>query len=511
MAVATILGHWWAMPPGDMPEAAWLMLVPFLLWLNSNPGNRLFWFSTAATGWITWFGLLFWLRNFTHHLEFFGATAVGWLLTATLAAVVAAFWVVWCWLARLLWRDSIALGFASRMAGVCAIAGAWVVLEWVRSWIFTGFPWLPLAASQWQRPIMLQILAYTGSWGLSWALVVFNTTLALYIVHLLTPKPGFKAWYQKLCPDLYFGLAVMATVVAAGWWSPKAATPQNLGRVGFVQPYVQPAEKWDFDSSASVLHDLAEVTRFARILGAQLILWPEAPTPFPVTGPGSLEAWLHNLALEVDVPILGGGLMHSSSGDNADGVWYNAVVLVTPETGVHHDTIYAKRRLVPFGEYVPLARWFKFLNTVVPIEGSLHPGSSPALIPVRLQNLTTLQIGSLICYEDIFSSLARATVKAGADVLFVATNNAWYGEEGGAWQHAAHSVLRAAETRRPLVRSGNAGWSGWIDERGRIRHVVLNEQGSIYFAGADTAMLQRDPALARSLTVYVRFGHGGSW
>ncbi|MDV7393621.1 hypothetical protein RZS08_19755, partial [Arthrospira platensis SPKY1] len=147
-------------------------MVPILLWLQRRPENRYFWTVALASGWLSWFGLLFWLRNFTGHLEFTGHTVVGWLLTAALSAIVAVFWVTWCWGARHLWGGVRELRFPDRILIVCALAGAWVVLEWVRSWIFTGFPWLPLAASQWQRPILLQILPYTGSWGLSWALVV---------------------------------------------------------------------------------------------------------------------------------------------------------------------------------------------------------------------------------------------------------------------------------------------------------------------------------------------------
>ena len=95
----------------------------------------------------------------------------------------------------------------------------------------------------------------------------------------------------------------------------------------------------------------------------------------------------------------------------------------------------------------------------------------------------TWQVGSLICYEDSFPQLARISAQAGAQLFFVATNNAWYGEEGGAYQHAAHSVLRAVETRRPVMRAGNAGWSGWIDSYGRIQEVLEDHRGSIYFKG----------------------------
>ena len=104
-----------------------------------------------------------------------------------------------------------------------------------------------------------------------------------------------------------------------------------------------------------------------------------------------------------------------------------------------------------------------------------------------------MPVGVLICYEDIFPALARENTLAGADVLAVLTNNAWYGEGGAAYQHAAHSVLRAVENRRPVVRCGNGGWSGWIDEYGNIRDTLRDENGTIYFRGHGHECLARSP------------------
>ena len=105
---------------------------------------------------------------------------------------------------------------------------------------------------------------------------------------------------------------------------------------------------------------------------------------------------------------------------------------------------------------------------------------------------TEYAFGALVCYEDMFPALVRDTVQAGAEILYVATNNAWYGEEGGAYFHAAHSVLRAIENRRPVIRCGNAGWSGWIDAYGSVRDVLTDEVNSIYFKGCGSFTLTLD-------------------
>ena len=88
----------------------------------------------------------------------------------------------------------------------------------------------------------------------------------------------------------------------------------------------------------------------------------------------------------------------------------------------------------------------------------------------------------------------------------MATNNAWFGEGSAGWQHAAHSVLRAVETRRPVIRCGNAGWSGWIDEYGHIRHVMLDEKQSIYFQGVEVVQFSRNRWWSGRFSAYVQLG-----
>ena len=112
----------------------------------------------------------------------------------------------------------------------------------------------------------------------------------------------------------------------------------------------------------------------------------------------------------------------------------------------------------------------------------------------------------MVCYEDVFPGLARSSARAGADLLFVATNNAWYGEEGGAEQHAAHSVLRAVENRRPVMRAGNGGWSGWIDSYGTVRDVLLDADGSIYFRGGGAYSVFQFDGWLRQQSYYTSHG-----
>ncbi len=184
--------------------------------------------------------------------------------------------------------------------------------------------------------------------------------------------------------------------------------------------------------------------------------------------------------------------------------WSNGVFVVDPALGLR-ERFYAKRHLVPFGEYVPLRGWLPFLDKIVPVGDDFAPGRDAAPLLVRADG-RPLEVGALVCYEDVFPALARDAVRAGAQLLFVATNNGWFGERAMAHQHAAHSVVRAVETRRPVLRAGNGGWSGWIDEYGLIRGRLIDDPLSIYHRGSTVFEIDRDRRWVGRESFYVRWG-----
>ena len=161
-----------------------------------------------------------------------------------------------------------------------------------------------------------------------------------------------------------------------------------------------------------------------------------------------------------------------------------------------------------------------WLETVGPVGGDFlrRTDASPLVGTIAGRPLS---LGPLLCYEDIFPQLSRDEVQAGADVLVVHTNNGWFGEGGAAYQHASNAVLRAVETRRPVLRCGNGGWSGWIDEFGSIRAVLarnlatgevtsgspkLAPNGTVYFRGTQTVAVTADARWINQQSFYVLHG-----
>jgi apolipoprotein N-acyltransferase len=487
--ILTPLLAWLMFPAEHAPECALVFAVPALLWAGRAPAWRLYAWTIWGAWTLAWLLLLAWL----HHV-----TVVG---TVLLAAFLGALTATWFLAARwALPRIATAPAWTRTMA-MFGLAGLWVVGEWVRGWLFTGFPWLPLAASQWQRPLLLALCPYTGAHGVSFLLILVNLGATAWFRQMATlryDRP--RRWFA---PEFTVALAVLlaGTFGLAGDLLHQRRRPWVT--VGLVQPYIPQTLKWDPEAAAENLRILERET--AKVAAAQpdLVLWPESAVPYILKVQPQLQGWLEAAARRSAAPILGGVVVMEDANLPTER-WYNAAVAVDPERGVQAD-YYAKRHRVPFGEYVPLRPVFGWLKKFVPIGDDFLAGESARPLVVSTRR-APVAAGVLICYEDVFADLSRASVAAGAEVLVNLTNNAWYGEGAAAYQHAAHSALRAAETRRPVVRCGNGGWSGWFDEFGGMREELKDARGTVYFRGGGTAQLSRDERWIGRLTPYVEIG-----
>jgi apolipoprotein N-acyltransferase len=491
--VLTFALHTMAFPPFKVPEGAYVFAAAAVLWSVWKPGWKLFIGVIYGAMALSWIVLLHWL----HHVTVFGMLA--------LSLVVALFPALWFAGVRWTLPRIIPLGHGARIAALLGLAGAWVLLEWVRSWIFTGFPWLPLAASQWQRPVMLQAAAYGGAWAVSFALIFFNLGLAAYLRRLHVYVKERKG---RFCPEFYLALGILFIASFALYRDSVGQVRDPLFKAGFLQPNIPQEVKWDPEKAAGIIEVLETNTHRLALLEPDVIFWPEAVFPVPLSADGRQRQGMERFSAAVGKPlvfgVVGFDTLRNENGELVTADWYNGVAYVDPAIGLMDD-LYKKRHLVPFGEYIPLRAWLPNVEKFVPIGGDMQAGNSAALLSLHAGDRTT-KIGTLICYEDVFPALARKSTKAGAQVLFVATNDAWYGETGAAYQHAAHSVLRAVETRRPVIRDGNAGWSGWIDEFGIIRGVLIGADKTVYFRGSGVFPIDRDRRWAGRESLYVRWG-----
>ncbi len=358
--------------------------------------------------------------------------------------------------------------------GVTRTAGAFWTAELARCHAFTGLPWLLLAYAPTPVPELVQGAAWGGALFVSAVLAAFNAAIAAW---LLRRKLGHAT----------AAFAALALLVA-----PALAPSSDAGHLRVVDETLSPepgAHRVAVLSLASPTRGraatrLAATQRAALVeqgngrSDAALVIWPENAQPLVM--PANLSTLTDALPVEVPWLLLGAP---RAEGDSRPRVYTSALIL-DPERRVRgaHD----KTRLVPWSETTP---W------PFPPQGPLEmaAGGEPELLPSPLGEL-----GALICYEVLFESIPRVQVDGGAGVLVNLSNEGWFGATGADHQLLAASVLRAVESRRPLLRSTNLGITAAIDARGRV--VGRREPG-------DTEPLVVDVVPGSGRSAHVRFGH----
>lgn len=473
--------------PFEVNEAGFVFLVPLVVWVSFGPTLRSVFWTSFSIGWVSWIVMIFWL----HH--------VTWVGMVMLAGVMGLFFALWGMGVGLLAKRSRGKGLWTGLPLAIGAAALWVVFEHIRTHFLTGFPWLPLSASQVSEPIMLQSASIFGSWVVSFGLVMFNFGIAAYLLRLVQYARTKK---RGICPEFYLALSFIVAISFLLLRLSSGQEREKAFRAAVIQPNVPQDQKWDLAFERKIIGQLEWQTLALKGARPDAAFWPETVLPYPLNDEGVMEAWGTRLATNLEVPIFAGAMGIEGKGESRE--WYNSVFLIRPEYGLF-PLYYSKQHLVPFGEYIPLRSLWPWMDKVVPIDGDILAGDKTQLLPLDLEN-TSLRIGSLVCYEDVFPSIARDAVKEGASLLYVATNSAWYGRSAAAAQHRAHSVLRAIETRRPVLRVGNDGWTGWIDEYGSIK-------GSLdpWEQSATVFQITRDRRWVGQETFYVKHGDWFVW
>lgn len=479
-------------PPYSGAEFGYVLAVPAIFWAYLKPGFRRYAFTVLGAQAVSWAIILGWL----YHVTWFGVFLLGPFVGVWIGLwYLAVWWVV----PRIHGRQT-----GLRILAMFGLAALWVFIEWTRTWFLSGFPWLPLAASQWQRSVLLQIASYTGAGGVSFILIVFNFGFAAYAHRLLREK---QRGLRKRSPEF---MAALLTLMLPTFYLIATETSHQerdpFLTVAVVQPEIPQAVKWDPSQSDMILRTLAQITAraAAAVPRPDLLLWPEASTPFAVKGQATVQDWAEQLVRKGGVPLLMGSVSVTGR-DTPQETWQEGAFVIDPSSGLQTKS-YAKQHLVPFGEYVPFRPLLGWLGKFVPLgDGDFLPGRDSVPLVISTAS-AVVAVGPLICYEDIFPDIARREARNGAELFAVLTNDAWYGTGGAAYQHAAHSVLRAVENRRPVVRCGNNGWSGWIDEFGNVRQVMQNAKNGVYYRGTRSFTLTRDRRWINKESFYTQHG-----
>jgi apolipoprotein N-acyltransferase len=340
-----------------------------------------------------------------------------------------------------------------------------------------------LGYTQWEYAPLIQIASLTGVYGLS-AAVCFTGALA---GTLLLPGGSSLKKARRLAP----ALAVFALLWLYGRHELETASalpPSGYIDAVLLQPCVSMYDKWNPEKARGIQDKIEAM--LSGLNSPDLILWPENALPGWIDDP-AYSGWLKRLSAKNKSWNLVGSV---SRGDGR----HVSAFLLNEEGEI--TASYNKRRLVPFGEYIPGRG---FLGAFIAPVASLGEFSEGAL-KQKLFALKGRSLGGAICYESVFPYLFTADVKAGADVFFNITNDGWYLDTAAPYQHFLVNIFRAVETRRAVMRAANNGISAVIDPWGRVlAKQNLNEAG---------ALTVRVPVYADAgLTFYTSSGQWFIW
>ncbi len=389
-------------------------------------------------GWLFGVGLfgfgVFWIRISLN--EFGNLDAwIAYLLTALFIAFLALYSGLAGWLAvRFMHRDWV--------RPILLLPGCYVLTEWLRGWLFTGFPWLNLGYTQIDSPLA-GFAPVAGVYGL--------TLLVTLSAGLLW---GLFRWRgrRQVTAGVALGLIWLTGLALqhVSWTQPLGAP----FKAAVLQANIPQSVKWTSDAGVMIAEAYLELT--LKHFDADLIVWPETALPdflhqirAPLITPLATRAREEGATIILGLPVM----------DESSGRYYNGLLAI----GAHED-LYAKRHLVPFGEFMPFKPWLGRLAELFEVPMS---DFSPGTAARPLLQVGERLAGVSICYEDAFPS---EVVQALPDAQFLVnvSNDAWFGDSLAPHQHLEIARMRALETGRDLIRATNTGISAIIDERGRV-------------------------------------------
>ncbi len=352
-----------------------------------------------------------------------------------------------------------------RPFAVClGLAALWGLSEWVRDALI-GFPWNPMAVAWSMSEPSLQVVALTGTPALSMATVAAAGALALLV---LDARPAARA------AGAVVPLALTAAIFAFGAWRLATPLPPPTGlELRIVQADIPQTNKWDPERLRENFLGHVELSEEPAPVQPKIIIWPESAVPFQLERDEVARTYLGRIAAKAGGYVVVGS-NHFARGDQDQLIANNSIYVIDPSGTIQGR--YDKVDLVPFGEFLPMRGLLGALGLqAVAARGDFRPG--PGRTTMELAGIPAFS--PLICYEVAFPS--GATDDSGrARWLLNVTNDAWFGDSAGPWQHLALARMRSVEEGLPLVRAANTGISVVTDAYGRVlAELGINERGVI--------------------------------
>jgi apolipoprotein N-acyltransferase len=496
----------------------WIALTPLIaaVWFSKAESRRA-WLRNLLLGYVaglTFFWVVFfWLTT---------VTVLGWFVLQFYMAIYFALWTWLCGLLRPRERPKRATAskwdqmlIQARTAAAPAqspwtkstnnlllaflLAAAWITLEWLRGWVFSGFGWNGLGVALHDNWPLIQITELTGVAGLSF-IVSFANVIVLTTAYRLVVEARTRTMRPHF--DFTFTMAAIVGILVFGLRATQISPPAKPLRVAAVQSNVPQHQKFDPQFTRKIFDRFQRLSEIALRSNPppDLLVWPESSMPGPVLLDQESYKFVMDLAASSQTDLLLGTI------DEENGDVYNAALLVSD--GGERVQVYRKVHLVPFGEYVPGRHTVPLLAKIVgdQVPGDFQPGKEHTVF--HLTN-GAVHVAPLICFEDTIGELTRQFVlptetSPGANLLVDVTNDGWFEHSAGSHQHLANAVFRCVETRRPMLRAANTGVTCFINQFGRVTQELRDETGSTFTEGVLTGEIS--VPTEHELTFYARHG-----
>lgn len=470
-------------PKAGLEILSWIALLPFFFALKegSTKENIL---SGLAFGAAHFLSLLYWI---VYTLNIYGYIPVLLCIPIVLllALYLSGYTVFFAWfIGRAMDKPSYLILIAPSL---------WVVLEYIRAWALTGFPWELLGYSQHRLPHLIQIADIAGVYGVSFLIVLVNT--AVFTLCLFFSKNTWKGAAVSGRTAWTHGTAAVLCLAMA--WTYGAfrirETDENTARartaaVSVIQGNIDQSLKWSPAYQYETLFKYRHLSTLAAQERPDLIVWPETAAPFYYGNDRGMTRHVQETVETCGTEFLVG--FPSFEREPGRFKFHNSAHLLDRQGDITGS--YSKVHLVPFGEYVPLQDFLPFINKLTAQSGDFFPGEKGLTL-----DFAKGKLGVQICFEVIFPGLSRAMVKNGAQLIVNITNDAWFGRSSAPFQHFSMVKFRAVENKRAVARAANTGISGFIDPCGR----VLANTGLF-----EDSQLSRSLPLNESITFYTRYG-----
>jgi len=470
---------------------AWFFLVPVFIGCSlagvSDYVKRLGWY---LFGLVFFFTVLYWVIH---------VTGVGYI---ALCLYVALYFLLFMYI-----MDKI----IERKRSIILWAPiVWVALEFVRSVLFTGFPWALVGASQVSYLHLIQIASLTGVWGVSFFVVLLNAFIFENVYLGIIKKEGVKSYTTTLLAIVMVGGTY---IFGAKELSSEKQDAQYIPfNISVVQPNISQDIKWDKRHKDYINKRFKNLTLELKGENPDLVIWPESCVQGEIRYDQNIYEHVSSITRAIDAPILLGS---QDIEFGKEWIFYNSAFLIHPKHKLMGS--YKKVHLVPFGEYVPFAERVPFIRKMTPIQIDFHEGDEYTIFGIPQlykrwkdesgeikSHIRIIRFATIICFEDIFPGLVREFAAQHIDFIVNITNDAWFKKTSAQMQHAYLSVFRAVENRTYLIRAANTGYSCVIDPYGRIVKDIRDKNGSsLYVPGHFTFPLRS----VHKRTVYTQYGN----